>query len=131
MGSAAPRGSLRLKLGYGGGPGMLGWAFHRISGIGVWAFILLHVLDIWLSQVNPPLYDELLQFYSSLPGRILEVVLGAGLLYHALNGLRIVLMDFFPPLTRFHLQLWAAVWVIFVIVGLPVTWIILKPVFGL
>jgi succinate dehydrogenase / fumarate reductase cytochrome b subunit len=127
----APRGSLRLKLGYGGGPGMWGWAFHRISGVGVWTFILLHIFDIWLSQVNAPLYDELLQFYASLPGRMLEIVLGAGLLYHGLNGLRIILMDFFPPLTRFHAQLWAGVWILFLAIGLPVTWVILKPVFGL
>ena len=62
---------------------------------------------------------------------VIQRDLGAALLYHALNGLRIVLMDFFPPLSRFHVQLWAAVWVLFLIVGLPVTWIILRPVFGL
>jgi succinate dehydrogenase / fumarate reductase cytochrome b subunit len=131
MQASRPRGTFGMKIGYRGGPGMLGWAFHRISGVGVWTFVLLHVFDIWLSQANPTLYDELLRFYASLPGRLLEVVLGAALLYHALNGLRIILMDFWPALTRFHLQLWAAVWVLFVLIGLPVTWVILKPVFGL
>lgn len=113
---------------YRGGEGMLAWAFHRISGIGVWAFILLHVLDIWLASANPPLYDELLGFYSSTIGRLLETLLGAALLYHALNGLRIILMDFWPSLTRFHRQLWYGVWVIFVAVGLPVAYVILKPI---
>lgn len=113
---------------YRGGAGMLAWAFHRISGIAVWAFILLHVFDIWLAGVNAPLYDELLAIYASAPGRVMETLLGAALLYHALNGLRIVLMDLWPSLTRWHRQVWIASWVIFVVVGIPVAWIILKPI---
>ncbi len=119
-----------LKLTYRGGEGMLAWAFHRIAGVAIWLFILLHVLDIWLANVNPPLYNDLLAIYASPGGRVAETLLGAALLYHALNGLRIVVMDFWPPLTRFHRQFWAAVWVVFVVVGLPVTYIILKPIWG-
>ena len=37
-----------MLLRYRGSEGMLAWAFHRISGVAIWAFILLHVLDIWL-----------------------------------------------------------------------------------
>ena len=46
---------------YRGGVGMLAWAFHRVSGVGVWLFILLHVFDIWLVGGNPELYDEILR----------------------------------------------------------------------
>ena len=49
-----------MLLRYRGSEGMLAWAFHRISGVAIWAFILLHVLDIWLVGVNPKLYDEVL-----------------------------------------------------------------------
>lgn len=117
-----------MLLRYRGGEGMLAWAFHRISGIGIWAFILLHVLDIWLASANPVLYDELLAFYASAPGRLLETVLGAAVLYHALNGLRIVVMDFWPSLTRFHRPMWYAAWALFFAIGLPVTYVIWKPV---
>jgi succinate dehydrogenase cytochrome b subunit len=125
-----PSQATTLKLTYRGGEGMLAWAFHRIAGVAIWLFILLHVLDIWLANVNPPLYNDLLSIYASPGGRVVETLLGAALLYHALNGLRIVVMDFWPPLTRFHKQMWAAVWVVFVVVGLPVTYIILKPIWG-
>ena len=57
---------------------MVAWAFHRISGIGIFAFVVLHVIDIYLVGGNPELYDEVLAFYASLPGRSLEVVLGRG-----------------------------------------------------
>jgi succinate dehydrogenase / fumarate reductase, cytochrome b subunit len=126
----APDQGVFLKLTYRGGEGMLAWAFHRISGVAIWAFILLHVVDIWLAQVNPVLYDDVLMFYASPVGRIFEMLLGAALLYHALNGLRVIVMDFWPRLTQFHRQIWLASWVVFVVVGLPVAYVILKPIWG-
>ena len=33
---------------YRGGEGMLAWAFHRISGVAIWLFVILHVFDIFL-----------------------------------------------------------------------------------
>jgi succinate dehydrogenase / fumarate reductase, cytochrome b subunit len=126
----APDQGVFLKLTYRGGEGLLAWAFHRISGVAIWAFILLHVVDIWLAQVNPVLYDDVLMFYASPVGRIFEMLLGAALLYHALNGLRIIVMDFWPRLTQFHRQIWLASWVVFVVVGLPVAYVILKPIWG-
>ena len=33
---------------YRGGEGMLAWAFHRISGVAIWLFVILHVIDIFL-----------------------------------------------------------------------------------
>jgi succinate dehydrogenase / fumarate reductase cytochrome b subunit len=119
-----------MLLRYRGSEGMLAWAFHRISGVAIWAFILLHVLDIWLAGVNPQLYDDVLKVYASPIGRVGEALLGAALLYHALNGLRIIIMDFWPSMTRYHRQLWYANWVLFVIVGLPILIQIMAPAFG-
>ena len=115
---------------YRGSEGMLAWAFHRISGVAIWAFILLHVFDIWLASVNPDLYNELLQIYGSPVGRVVESLLGAALLYHALNGLRIIIMDFWPSMTRYHKQLWYANWVLFVVIGVPILIQIMAPAFG-
>ncbi|MHB8673957.1 MAG: succinate dehydrogenase, cytochrome b556 subunit [Candidatus Limnocylindrales bacterium] len=121
---------LRRYGSYRGGEGMLAWAFHRISGVAIWAFVVLHVIDIYLVGGDPKAYDTILQVYASPPGRIMETLLGAALLYHALNGLRIIIMDFWPVFTRYHKLLWYANWVIFTVVGLPVAIIILKPIFG-
>ena len=120
-----------MLLRYRGSEGMLAWAFHRISGVAIWAFILLHVLDIWLVGANPALYDEVLAIYASPIGRVGETLLGAALLYHALNGLRIVIMDFWPATTRWHRQLWYGSWVIFAVIGIPVALQIMAPAFGL
>jgi len=119
-----------MLLRYRGSEGMLAWAFHRISGIAVWLFILLHVLDIWLVGANPQLYDDVLQIYASPAGRVMESLLGAALLYHALNGLRIIIMDFWPVMTNYHKQLWYANWVLFAVIGLPILIQIMAPAFG-
>jgi len=120
-----------MLLRYRGGAGMLAWAFHRIAGVALWLFILLHILDIWLAAANPALYDEVLTIYASLPGRIGEALLGAALLYHALNGLRIIALDFWPRLTRYHLRLWYACWIVFFLVGIPGAYLIVAPALGL
>ena len=122
---------LRRYASYRGTEGMVAWAFHRISGVAIWAFVVLHVIDIYLVGGDPKAYNTLLQIYASPIGRVVETLLGAALLYHALNGLRIIVMDFWPAFTRYHKILWYANWVIFALVGLPVAVIILKPIFGL
>ena len=116
---------------YRGSEGMLAWAFHRISGVAIWVFIVLHVFDIWLAGADPKLYDEVLQVYASPIGRVGETLLGAALLYHSLNGLRIVIIDFWPAMTRWHKQLWYANWVLFVALGIPVAIQIMAPAFGI
>ena len=55
------------------------------------------------------------------------MLLGAALLYHALNGLRIIIIDLWPAMTVHHRKLWWASWVIFVGLGLPGAVIILRP----
>lgn len=120
-----------MLLRYRGSEGMLAWAFHRIAGVAIWAFILLHVLDIWLVGAAPDVYDDVLAIYASPFGRVMESLLGAALLYHALNGMRIIVMDFWPAMTRYHRQLWYANWVLFVLIGLPILVQIMAPAFGL
>jgi succinate dehydrogenase / fumarate reductase, cytochrome b subunit len=120
-----------MLLRYRGSEGMLAWAFHRISGIALFAFVLLHVFDIYLAGADPKAYDDLLTFYASTAGRTMEVLLGAALFYHSLNGIRILLMDFWPRLTVYHKQIWYANWVIFLAVGLPGAFIIMRPALGI
>jgi succinate dehydrogenase / fumarate reductase cytochrome b subunit len=109
---------------YRGREGMLAWAFHRISGVAIWSFVVLHVIDIYLVGAAPDAYDTLLVIYATPPGIVLEWLLGAAVLYHALNGLRITIIDFWPRLARYHRALWYANWVAFAAIGIPVTIII-------
>ncbi len=118
---------LGLVTSYRGGEGSWAFLFHRVSGIAVWAFVVLHVIDIYLAGGDPRAYDDLLAFYASAPGRVLEILLGAALLYHALNGLRVLLIDLWPSMAAHHRLLWRLNWIIFVVVGVPGALIILRP----
>ncbi|HEY0443952.1 MAG TPA: succinate dehydrogenase, cytochrome b556 subunit [Candidatus Limnocylindrales bacterium] len=118
-----------MLLRYRGREGMVAWAFHRISGVAIWLFVVLHVVDIYLVGGDPKAYDQILKVYASLPGRIGEWLLGAALLYHALNGLRIIIIDLWPRMTRYHRQLWYANWAIFVVLGVAVSYFIFRPLF--
>ena len=122
----APRRGIRGAIAYRGGEGMVAWAFHRISGIAVSAFLVAHVVSIFMVGANAEFYDYIHLFYASVPGKVAEVLLGAALLYHALNGTRIVVMDLWPALTAYHRLLWRIVWITFFTLGLPGAYIILS-----
>lgn len=111
-------------LRYRGGAGQWAWVIHRAAGLGVLAFLLLHIVDIFLVTFGPGIFNELLFIYKAWPFRILEVALLFGLLYHALNGLRIIFADFLPVLakrstarTLFYIQI-AITGVLFAIGGI-------------
>jgi len=106
------------------------WAFvlHRITGFLVFFFLLLHVVDVSLIS-RPKLYNEVHQVYGNVLLRLFEVGLLAALLFHALNGLRIVLVDFFPEAIRSERTVFAVV--MFVTAALTVVggYVIMKPFF--
>ncbi len=98
--SATPRGTL-----YRGREGMWSWVLHRITGIAIFFFLLVHVLDTALIRVSPEAYDIVLSAYKNPLMGIGEVVLVAGIVFHAMNGLRIILVDFWSKGARYHRQL--------------------------
>jgi succinate dehydrogenase / fumarate reductase, cytochrome b subunit len=116
-------------LRYRGREGMFSWLLHRTTGIGVLLFLLLHIFDIFLLGFGPEVFDALLFFYHAWWARILEVFLLFGLLFHALNGARIIIQDFSPKLWRYERQMiWAQV-----VILLPImvwgTYVFLRPIF--
>jgi succinate dehydrogenase / fumarate reductase cytochrome b subunit len=117
---------LGLMFTYRGREGSWAHALHRLSGVGVWVFVVLHIIDIWLVGAAPGAYNTLLVFYATAPGKIMETLLGAALLYHALNGMRILVIDLWPSMTVHHRKLWWLTWIIFFGVGVPGALIILR-----
>ncbi len=111
----APAGTL-----YRGREGMWSWVAHRITGVLVFFFLFVHVLDTALVRVSPSLYDAVIATYKTPIVNLLEVGLVAAVLYHALNGLRIIAVDFWSQGPRFQRpMLWAilAVWLLVMIPG--------------
>src|SRR5262245_30625041 len=53
------------------------WAFyaHRITGVGVLAFLVLHILDVALYAVSPEKFDEVHALYGTAGMRVFECAL--------------------------------------------------------
>ena len=124
-------GLLRLRsaeLGpiYKGGIGQWSWAAHRITGILVLAFLYGHIVDTFGLGFGPELYDETITLYKQWWFKPFEVALIAATLYHALNGVRIILFDFWPRLALKQRQFAAGQLVLFVIGFVPPAFFMLR-----
>lgn len=83
-------------LRYRGKLGQLSWVGHRLAGLGTLLFLTLHVIDTSWAAFFPDLYEDAIQQYQSPLFTIGEFLLVAAVVYHAFNGLRIVLFDYKP-----------------------------------
>lgn len=99
----------RIGTVYRGGQGQWSWAFHRITGIGVVLFLFAHIADTALVGFGPDVYNRVVSVYHNPLIRLLEMGLAAMVLFHALNGLRIIAIDFFPRLSDRQRELFAGV----------------------
>ncbi len=106
-------------LSYRGHEGMWAWIAHRVTGLGVLLFVFLHIIDTSLIGWGPHAYNEAISLYRMTLFRILEILLVGAVLYHALNGIRIIIMDFWPQTTVIHKKLLYGVLVAFVILYVP------------
>ena len=111
---------------YRGGIGQWSWAAHRITGVLVIAFLFGHIVDTFAIGFGPELYDETIALYQQWWFKPFEVMLIAAVLFHALNGLRIILFDFWPRLALKHKTFAYAQLVLFVIGFTPAAVIMMR-----
>ncbi len=127
--AAASDGTLVQGLRYKGREGQWSWLLHRVAGLGVLLFLILHIFDIFLIGFGRTTFEDLLFLYHSPIGRLFEVFLIFGVLFHAVNGLRIIILDFWPGLMEHQQRLvWVEV-IVFLVIFLPVAAITLSPIF--
>jgi len=123
--------SVLTALRYKGREGMWTWMLHRVTGLGVLVFLVVHVIETAAVVYSPAFYDNALVLYRSPVFRFAELMIFFSVLFHAANGLRIVVQDFWPYLMGRTRQL---AWVAGIVTALgmiPVTWIMVAPLLGL
>ena len=103
---------------YRGREGMWSWVFHRITGVAIFFFLLVHVLDTALVRVSPEAYNAVIGAYKTPIMGLGEIALVGAIGFHALNGLRIILVDFWSKGTRFQKPLFWTVIVLWVVLML-------------
>ncbi|MFQ6057494.1 MAG: succinate dehydrogenase, cytochrome b556 subunit [Anaerolineae bacterium] len=114
---------------YRGREGQWAWILHRVAGLGVLLFLSLHIVDIFLMGFGPGIFNELLFFYRAPLFRLMEVFLAFGLMYHALNGIRIIIIDFWPAAADYQRLMVRVELAVFTILFLPAAYFMLLPLF--
>ena len=101
---------------YRGKVGMWSWVLHRITGVAIFFFLLVHVLDTALVRLSPEAYNAVINTYKTPLIGIAELGLVAAVLYHSLNGVRIVLIDFWRKGVKYqNIMFWIVVSIAFIV----------------
>lgn len=101
---------------YRGKVGMWSWVLHRITGVAIYFFLLVHVLDTALVRLSPEAYDAVIATYKTPIIGLAELGLVAAILFHAFNGVRIILIDFWSKGSKYqNVMFWVVVAIAFVI----------------
>jgi succinate dehydrogenase / fumarate reductase cytochrome b subunit len=125
----APR-TIQDLLSYRGQSGQLAWVLHRLAGLGTLLFLLIHVVDTSLVYFAPSLYEHAVALYRNPIFGIGEVILVACVVYHAVNGIRITVMDLRPELWVKQAEAQRLVWIGFVVLFGPAAALMLSRIIG-
>lgn len=100
---------------YRGNEGMWSWVLHRITGVAIFFFLLVHVLDTALIRVSPEAYNAVMSTYKTPIMGLGEAALVAAIVFHAYNGLRIILVDYWSKGAKYHKTMFWIVIVLWVV----------------
>ena len=100
----------------GGGP-MWVWLLHRITALGIVLFVGTHmIVSFYSQQLQSQLAVRINDVYKST---IFQLVVYFCVIFHTINGMRIIILDFFPKYLKYQRE---AIWL---------EWLLFLPVYGL
>jgi succinate dehydrogenase / fumarate reductase cytochrome b subunit len=105
--------SLATGLQYNGQGPMLTFVLHRIGGLGMAIFVTMHILSSYLGGDIGGFLNDIYKNWA------FQVFIFFCALFHAINGLRITILDLFPKLIEYQRE---AIWV---------EWAVFIPVYGI
>ena len=111
--------TLRESVRYRGKSGHYSWIAHRLSGLGILGFLLIHVWDTANAHYAPHIYAWSIDVFKHPFFGIGEIVILGCVLYHSFNGARIALLDFNPSWWKYQQTSATVVWAIFLIMFVP------------
>ncbi|MFB6249510.1 MAG: succinate dehydrogenase, cytochrome b556 subunit [Salinibacter sp.] len=112
--------------------GMFAWLMHRLTGVGLVVYLIIH---IWGPQSlsDPETFNALIAKYHSPIFKVGEFALLVAVAYHAMNGLRIVLIDLLgwsPKQKKLFVTLGLVTAIIILVGGWPSIYALGEWVFG-
>ncbi len=115
-----------MKISYGppykGKAGMWLYIFHRVTGVALFGYLLIHIISTALILLGPEIYEGAEAVYKNFYFRIAEVFLMLAVLAHAINGLRIIIIDLWKKGSKYQIQLNIVSIVVFFLIWIPTTY---------
>lgn len=105
--------SLSAGLRYKGPAGYLTYILHRIGGLGMAIFIAMHILASFVGGRMGGFLNGIYENWA------FQIFIFFCALFHAINGLRITILDLWPKLLDYQTE---AIWI---------EWAVFIPLFGL
>jgi succinate dehydrogenase / fumarate reductase cytochrome b subunit len=105
--------SLKDALRYQGKGPMLTYFLHRLGGLGMVTFVGLHVLASFMGGTVGRSINLVYENW------VFQILIFFLVLFHMINGLRIIILDLFPKLIEHQRE---AIWL---------EWMIFLPVYGM
>lgn len=115
---------------YKGREGQWAFLFHRLSGLAILLYLMLHVFSIGSMIFGEKFYMKIHHVYDLWLFRIGLIGVVAAVVYHALNGLRIILMDFTGFGVRIQRQVWYGVMLMTLLVTVYSAWVMYPRIVG-
>ncbi len=112
--------TIRESIRYRGRSGHWSWIAHRISGLAILLFLVIHVWDTANAHYLPHVYEWSIDVFKWPLIAIGEIPLMAAVLYHAINGIRITVLDFKPELWKHQKTSVIIGWGLFLLVFVPI-----------
>lgn len=114
---------LDVMLHYRKHSGSWAWILHRITGLGLTAYILMHIIALTGLLKGEAAFNAEMKLFSSPLFLVGEWLLGVLVMFHAINGIRIVLVDLGNG-ARYHKKILAFVYVLSVIMVIGMGYLI-------
>lgn len=112
--------SLASGLSYRGGGPYLGYILHRIGGSALFIFFTLYILSLLGMNFASALFSHWL---------VQAILLVFGL-FHAINGLRITILDLFPKLIEGYRTALNIQWVMYILLTGYALLVVMRNAFG-
>jgi len=107
-----------VKFRYGLNTGLFAWILHRLTGLALVLYLLLHLTVLSSLAKGPQSFDNLMAKMNILIFKILEVGLFGVFLYHGLNGIRVIMSDFGMESKYQKALFWALFAVVIILVAI-------------
>ena len=98
--------------------GTIAWLLHRVTGGALIFYLTLHVWVTHHLGKSPEEFDQMMKLLMHPAFRIGEIGLLAAIVYHSLNGLRILLVDLGIGVRHQEKMFWWVIVVSFILVVL-------------